>query len=226
MADEGDVESKLQQLLAKRGQDLARGLIDEITELHREIGQLRRELDALGDYQSMRDRWLSVGGQTSRAVRLPRLAIVEPSQPMRTSDGFYPLEHTGGGVAFRWTGPSAQFSFNVFVDRSRGADLKFETINCMDVELQKNLGLLVDGESVPIELSAADTAFTVTAALPAHDDGRSTNLVFVLPIVLTPTESTDTRLLGVAFKRLIVAARTESGIAPELAAAAQDPADA
>lgn len=226
MADEGDLESKFQQLLARRGQDLVRGLIDEITDLHREIGELRRELDALSDYQAMRDRWLTVGGQTSRTMRLPRLAVIEPTQPMRTSDGFYPLEHTGGGVAFRWTGPSAQFSFNVFVDRSRGADLKLETIHCMDAEFQKNLGLLVDGESVPIELMQAETAFTVTAALPAHDDGRSTNLVFVLPAVFSPPESPDTRLLGVAFTRLIVAARTESGIAPELTAAAQDAADA
>ncbi len=137
MADEGDLESKFQQLLARRGQDLVRGLIDEIADLHREIGELRRELGALGDYQAMRDRWLTVGGETSRTVRLPRLVVVEPTLPMRTSDGFYPLEHTGGGIAFRWTGPSAQFSFNVFVDRSRGADLRLETINCMDAELQK-----------------------------------------------------------------------------------------
>ena len=226
MADESDLESRFQQLLARRGQDLVRGLIDEITEVHREIGELRRELGALSDYQSMRDRWLAVGGQTSKVVRLPRLAVVEPSQPMRTSDGFYPFEQTGGGVPFRWTGPSAQFSFNVFVDRSRGADLRLETINCMDAELQKNLGLLVDGESVPLELTVVEAAFTVTAALPAHDDGRSTNLVFVLPAVLSPLESTDTRLLGVAFSRLIVAARTEAGIAPELTAAAQDAAGA
>jgi hypothetical protein len=222
MADEGDLESKFQQLLARRGQDLVRGLIDEIADLHREIGELRRELAALGDYQAMRDRWLTIGGETSRAVRLPRLAVVEPTLPMRTSDGFYPLEHTGGGIAFRWTGPSAQFSFNVFVDRSRGADLRLETINCIDAELQKNLGLLVDGESVPLEISQEETAFTVTAALPAHEDGRSTNLVFVLPAVLSPPESADTRLLGVAFTRLTVAARTEAGIAPELALAAQD----
>ncbi|HEX4295250.1 MAG TPA: hypothetical protein VHZ29_14035 [Rhizomicrobium sp.] len=222
MADEGDLESKFQQLLARRGQDLVRGLIDEIADLHREIAELRRELGALGDYQAMRDRWLTIGGETSRTVRLPRLVVVEPTLPMRTSDGFYPLEHTGGGIAFRWTGPSAQFSFNVFVDRSRGADLRLETINCMDAELQKNLGLLVDGESVPVEISQEETAFTVTAALPAHDDGRSTNLVFVLPAVLSPPESADTRLLGVAFTRLTVAARTEAGIAPELAPAAQD----
>ncbi len=226
MADEGDLESRFQQLLGRRGQDLVRGLIDEIADLHRGLGELKRELGALSDYQSMRDRWLSVGGQTSRVVRLPRLAVVDPSQPMRTADGFYPLEQTGGGIPFRWTGPSAQFSFNVFVDRSHGADLRLETINCMDAGLQKNLGLLVDGESVPLELTMTEAAFTVNAALPAHDDGRSTNLVFVLPAVLSPLESADTRLLGVAFTRLIVAARTEAGIAPELAVAPQDAAGA
>jgi hypothetical protein len=225
MADESDLESRFQQLLARRGQDLVRGLIDEISDLHREIAGLRRELSALSDYQAMRDRWLSLEAGAPRVVHFPRLVAIEPGQPMRAADGFYPAETSGAGIAFRWTGPSAQFSFNLFVDRTHGADLRLETINCMDAVVQKNIGLLVDGESVPVEVAVEEMAFTVTAPLPARADGRSTNLVFLLPCVIAPLDSQDDRQLGVAFRELIVAARGETGaVAPEIAAAPRDPA--
>ncbi|HEX4862341.1 MAG TPA: hypothetical protein VFV07_13985 [Rhizomicrobium sp.] len=226
MADETDLETRFQQLLARRGQDLVRGLIDEISDLHREIAGLRRELAALGDYQAMRDRWLSLEEDAPRLVRFPRLVTIEPGQPMRIADGFYPAETSGGGIPFRWTGPSAQFSFNLFVDRARGADLRLETINCMDAVVQKNMSLLVDGESVPVEVTVDEMAFTATAALPARADGRSTNLVFILPCVIAPLDSHDSRQLGVAFRQLVVAARGETGaVAPEIAVAApRDPA--
>src|ERR1700741_3611537 len=179
MADESDLESRFQQLLARRGQDLVRGLIDEISDLHREIAGLRRELSALGDYQAMRDRWLSLEADAPRIVRFPRLVTVEPGQPMRAADGFYTAETSGGGIPFRWTGPSAQFSFNLFVDRTHGADCRFETINCMDAVVQKNMGLLVDGESVPLEVTVDEMAFIAPAALPPRADGRSTTQVFL-----------------------------------------------
>jgi hypothetical protein len=216
MSDEGDLEGRLQGLLAKRGQELVRGLIEEVMFLHREIGSLRRELSALSEYQAMRDRWLSIGDDAPTVMRFPRLVVIEPQEPLRASDGFYPAEQAGDGTPFRWTGPSAQFSFNVFVDRARGADLKLETINCIDTAVQKHVSLLVNGEPVPVDVVENGTGFIATASLPAHDDGRVTNLVFVLPAALSPGPE-DSRLMGTAFRRLTVAARNEANIAPELA---------
>jgi hypothetical protein len=95
----------------------------------------------------------------------------------------------------------------------------------MDAPLQKNISLLVDGESVPVEVAVDDVAFTVTASLPERADGRATNLVFILPCVIAPLDSNDSRQLGVAFRELVVAARDEAGAgAPELAAAPREPA--
>lgn len=220
MDDPSGLEARLQQLLAKRGQELVRGLIEEVTNLHREIAALRRELGALGEYQAMRDRWLALDGPASRAVRLPRITIVEPDQLLRPRDGFYPQEYTSTGIPFRWTGPTPQFSFDVFVDRAMGADLKLEALNCIDYDTQSKLSLLVDGERVPLEVTREELGFTATAVLPQRDDARSSNLVFVLSSVLQPPESNDPRLLGVAFGRLTVAARNEKGMAPEMSAAA------
>lgn len=219
MDDLSGLEARLQQLLAKRGQELVRGLIDEVTNLHREIAGLRRELAALSDYQGMRDRWLVLDGMASRPLRLPRVAIMEPDQLLRPRDGFYPQEYTSNGTPFRWTGPTPQFSFDVFVDRSLGADLKLEALNCIDYERQSKLSLLADGEQVPLEVAPEGSGFVATAALSKRDDARSSNLIFVLPAVLPPPESSDPRVLGIAFGRLTVAARSEKGIAPEMSAA-------
>lgn len=206
MDDDSGLDARLQQLLAKRGQELVKGLTDEITRLHREIALLRRELGALADYQSMRDRWLATGDPASQAAALPRNVTIEPDQMLSPRDGFYPAEFTAGGVAFRWTGPTREFIYDVFVERSQGASLKLEVLNCIDYEAQKDLKLLVDGEPVPLETTQEGTGFEVRAVLPMRHDGRSSNLVFVVPVVMSPPESSDERLLGVAIGRLTVTA--------------------
>lgn len=210
MSDATGLEARLQQLLAKRGQELVRGLVEEVTNLNREIALLRRELAALSDYQNSRDRWL-VLDETSHVARLPKTAIIEPDQLLRPRDGFYPAEYTSSGVPFRWTGPLPQFSFDVFVDRARGADLKLEVLNCIDLEKQGHVMLLVDGEAVPLDIEpVGPTGFNATATVPKNAEGRATNLVFVLPAVLPPAGSKDARLLGVAFGRLTVTARPDA----------------
>lgn len=210
MSYEQDLEARLQQLIAKRGQELVRGLVDEVTHLHREIAALRRELAALTDFQAMRDRWLVVDGATAaRAEHLPVSVTIEPDQLLHPRDGFYPLEYTGDGRAFRWTGPGPQFSFDIFVERAHGADLKLEALNCIDFEKQKDLMLLVDGQPVPFEMTQTGMGFEVAALLPARSEGLSTNLVFLLPAALPPPEGLDTRLLGIAFGRLDVVSRSK-----------------
>jgi hypothetical protein len=205
MDEASGLEDRLQQLLAKRGQELVRGLIDELNDLRREIAELRREIAALHAYQAKRDRWL-VAGEAVPAAPLPRLAVIEPDHLLRAEDGFYPTEYTMEGTPFRWTGPTPQFSFDVFVERSQGADVKLQALNCIDYEVQSKVKLLVDGVDVPLEVTPEGSGFVAAGSLPRNGAGRSTNLLFVLPAVLLPPESEDTRLLGIAFGKLVVAA--------------------
>jgi|SRR6185312_8190751 len=208
MDDERDLEARLQNLLAKRGQELVKGLVEEVSNLHREIVALKRELGALGDYQAMRDRWLEVDGATvARAARLPTVVTVEADHLLPARDGFYTMEYTDVGRPFRWTGPSAQFSFDVFIDRRAGVDLKLEALSCIDFEQQKDVMLVVDGAPVPVDLVPAGTGFDLTAQLPPRDDARSSNIVFVLPAALTPPGGHDPRPMGLAFSRLSLVAR-------------------
>lgn len=207
MDDERDLETRLQNLLAKRGQELVRGLVEEVSSLHREIVALKRELGALADYQAVRDRWLIVAGSETRTVRLPAAVTVEADHLLRPRDGFYALEYTDVGKPFRWTGPSPQFSFDIFIDRRFGVDLKLEALSCIDFELQKDVMLVVDGVPVSIELVPAGGGFDLTAELPPRSDGRSSNVVFVLPAALTPPDGNDPRPMGIAFSRMMLQAR-------------------
>jgi hypothetical protein len=75
--------------------------------------------------------------------------------------------------------------------------------------------LVVDGESVPVSINPHEDGFVVLARLPMRSGTSSTNLVFILPAVLVPPESTDSRELGIAFGQLSVSACTAPG--PEAA---------
>jgi len=220
MEDKG-LEGRLQKLLSRRGQDLVRGLLEEISALHSEIAVLRRDLNALEEFRTMRDRWLPLESNAS-AARLPRFVLIEAHQPLKTADGFYPPERTADGTFFRWTGPSPRFSFSVFIDRSRGADLRIETLSCVDPGLQRNVTLFVNGESLPLDVVPSGEGFAASAALPPSDDRSATMLTFALPAALPPGTE-DSRQLGTAFHRLLIGARTEAGIHPELAAFGKGP---
>jgi hypothetical protein len=215
MDDESSREARFQLLLSKRGQELVRGLVEEFSILSREIAGLKRELSALADYQEARDRWLVLDDLVEKNLHLPRIVVIEPDQLLRPRDGFYPVEYTSSGVPFRWTGPSVQFSFDLYIDRRHGADLRLEVLNSVDFSAQKNLTLLVDSTIVPLKITQEGNGFNASAVLPRSTEGRSTSIVFVLPAVIVPPESNETRSLGVAFGRLTVAARNADGAAPE-----------
>ena len=231
MDESENADARLEALLGKRGQDLVRGLIEEFSGLHREIALLKRELAALTEYQSARDSWLTLEAAAAGNARLPRRVVIEPDQLLRQQDGFYGIEHTADNVTFRWTGPSTRFSFDVFIDRTYGADLRLDALNCIDFEIQKDLLLVADGETISLDITPQGTGFVASARLPARDGAEGTNLVFVLPAVLMPPESADQRALGIAFGRLVLVARTASSDAEDLQArsaeqaAAQPPVD-
>jgi len=217
--DDKGLDGRLQQLLSRRGQDLVRGLLDEISILYREIAVLRHELTAVEEYRAMRDRWMALEGGT-KAAQLPKFVAIEAHHPLRSADGFYPPERTADGIVYRWTGPSAHFTFNVFIDRSRGADVVLETISCVDPVLQRSVSLFVNGESLALEVVPSGDGFAALAMLPACAESCATNLTFTLPAALSPGTE-DSRQLGTAFHRLLIGSRSEAGMHPELAASAK-----
>jgi len=186
--------------------DVVQDLVREVASLRDDVAALRRDLAALSDYQATRDRLLALGEARAAVARLPGFVAVEPDQLLRPQDGFYGVEHTADNIPFRWTGPSTQFSFNLFIDRTHGADLRLDALSCIDFGLQGRVRLLVDGETVPVAVNPQESGFVALAHLPARSGTSITNLVFVLPAVLVPPRSTDERELGIAFGHLSVTA--------------------
>jgi len=204
--DNVDAGERLKDVSAKHEEGLVQELTDEIASLNRELVALKSEVAALSDFRS--SRGLVLEPPTVKAgPSLPRTVMIDANQMLRPHDGFYGVEHTSDGTPFRWTGPSVQFCFNVYVDRSNGADLRLFALTSIDFEIQKKIVLIADGETLPVNVEPDGGGFAVTAFLPARADQGATGLVFVLPAVLTPPGGADGRALGLAFAHLSIAAR-------------------
>lgn len=200
----GEYQERLRGLQARRGTELVSSLINEIGELHREISRQGRELAALAEYQRARDRWLALEVAETRRRSFPRTVTIEADHALNGRDGFHGIEYSAKGVPFRWTGPSAEFTFNVFVDRTQGARLELNFINCMNFDLQKDLVVAIDGETVAVEITPNGLGFDVVAAVPRSAESRAT-LISVFVHVMIPNQGgDDSRLLGLAFTRLSV----------------------
>jgi hypothetical protein len=204
--DNEDAGERLTGVSGKRGEELVQELADEIASLHRELAALKSEVAALAEFRSSRGLVLEPPAAVA-APPLPQSATIEADHMLRPHDGFYGVEYTSAGTPFRWTGPSVQFCFNVYVERSNGADLRLFALSSIDFEVQKGIVLIADGETLPVNVERDGEGFAVTAFLPARVDQGATGLVFVLPAVLTPPGGADDRVLGLAFGHLSIVAR-------------------
>lgn len=220
MDEDTGLAERLKQLQSRRGPDLVAALADEIALLHRQTTELRREVAALADFRG--SRWLARHAPGGEGPALPRAAIIEADQHLGPRDGFYPLEYTSAGVPFRWTGPSPNFFFEVYVDRTRACDLTLDALSFIDFEAQKDIKLMADAEAVPVRIETGESGFHILATLPPRGDRFATNLVFILPKAMPPREGSDTRPLGLAFSRLSIGPHAGSKGAAVSAAADED----
>jgi len=130
--DNKDAGERLKDVSEKRGEELVQELTDEIASLHRELAALKSEVAALTDFRS--SRGLVLEPPTAMVPpSLPQSVTIEADHMLRPHDGFYGVEHTSDGTPFRWTGPSVQFCFTVYVDRSNGADLRLFALTSIDL---------------------------------------------------------------------------------------------
>lgn len=215
MHEQDKLEQRLQSLHELKGRDLVNALVREIGDLQRQLSQLQREMAAYRDYQAARDRWLVIDTVQKSRVQLPKSVTIDASQALHPRQGFYGLEFGARGTPFSWTGPTPNFSFDIYVDRSQGAELELRALSCMNFERQKDIRLIINGETVPTSIAKNGNGLILKADLPARDDDRSCNIVFCVPEMLRPADSNDKRTLGIAFHSLSVASKADaSGVKP------------
>jgi hypothetical protein len=204
------VNKRLEELLTLRGQALLEALVKELVEIDHRTSELAREIAALRDFQTGKQRLLI--GKTNVKAELPRSVEIEATHLLPTHHGFYPIEYHAG-TGFRWTGPLPAFSFDVFVNRRHGADLELRALGCVDSNRQRaTIRLAADGENVPVDIAADGKGLVISAKLPARDEDCSSRIVFSIE-TLQPPGSADPRMLGLSFVKLRLSA-TQVGDKP------------
>lgn len=225
---EGEIRQRVQSaILDKRGPDLILSLVEEIANLNIRMELALRQIQALRSFESLKDHLITI--DTTRTID-PRPATLklDASQLLSPSDGFYHLEYSVEGVPYRWTGPSREFSFNVFVSRTRPVDLALRATRLMDPKLQSAFILIADGDPMNMEFAEEGEKWVARTVLPARTDLGATHLTVVLPSIGRPLDSPDTRTLGIAFHDLEMRPRmdiAEPVLAPAPMSNGSAPAD-
>ena len=173
------------------------GVEGDVAQLRFEVQRLKEEVTLLRTLGAKRD--------AAARRNLPGSIVVTADQ-VDEKQGFHSLERTVG-TTFRWTGPANRFFFELLIDRVAGADLLLHGINFIDWERQKGVTLLVDAEEVPLAVDKGGMGIVGHAVLPPRIETAPTQLVFVLPEMMTPDDPSDERELGLSFVRLTVTSR-------------------
>jgi hypothetical protein len=210
-------ETPLEQRFRDSG---ARALIDELSGLSEAVAAISRRLAeversaetilALLDFPLPR--------QGAAATPLMKRVVVTAMMFCNPADGFYRLEFSPEGRAFRWTGPRPEFRFTVYVDRRENCRAELVLIDNERLHDVAQLACYVDRIWTPCELRRADAGglAIVSFNLPPLDINRGTEILFSAPFVFVPRdlnpESLDTRSLGVQFVELRID-RSDAGVA-------------
>src|SRR5712692_10398925 len=196
---EGEIRQRIRSaLLDKRGSDLVLALVEEIVQVNIQTELALRQIQALKSYESLKDQLIVLDTAKTKDPR-PKSLRLDASQLLSTADGFHHLEYSQEGMPYRWTGPSREFSFNVYVSRVRPIEVALRATELREPELQSELVLIVDGEPMNLKFERDDGKWVVRTVLPARADIGATHLTFVASSVDSPSDSVDTRLLGIAF---------------------------
>ena len=208
---EGEIRQRVRSaLLDKRGSELILSLIEEIANLNIRLEQALRQIQALRSFESLQDHLIAIDPPRTADPR-PAVVKLDASQLLNPSDGFHNLEYSLSGVPYRWTGPSREFSFNLFVSRAHPVEMVLRATRLMEPQLQSEVVLIADGEPMNVKFVQDGDKWAARTVLPARKDLGATNLTFVLATVGSPPNSTDTRTLGIAFHDLEI--RPEADIA-------------
>ncbi|MDD2781549.1 hypothetical protein [Sulfuricurvum sp.] len=120
--------------------------------------------------------------------------------------GFYDAEEAESGLLFRWT--KQDFYVEVPVKRSEEKKVSLHLIAAIKPEVIEKVTCYANGEEVHLERIQTDKNYVYEGVLPADMYVHLTRLSFHTQTAFAPKEvnpdATDTRLLAVAFLKLVV----------------------
>jgi len=180
---------------------LLQSIASEFARLHQEIAGLTARVHAGEAMATLSDR-IAKGLDPEIAADYPTSVRLDADQAFRDAVGFHRLEQDPKGRPYRWTGPEREFSFQLFVDRSRPAHFTLGFDNFYVPEPIDNLRCLVDGAPVKLDFERVDDLWCASGAAPVRPDRGGTAIVFVVPRVESPEDrgESDSRRLGLYYR--------------------------
>lgn len=216
-----ELKSKLSTAYRTRG---AEALIDAVALLSQKVELNSRpdhdnEILHLTNLVEAQDRRIKVLESAINAMsgypgplrqKFVKKVMIDAHAPLETTSNFHQLEYDKRGTAYRWTGPGAQFSVNLSLDRSEARQLALN-ICSFSTRLPPKKAIFgwLDGKEIEwSDVTKGSGIITYLFEVPENPGSPNlTSCVFESSNVWTPAEeienSSDKRQLGVAFHSLI-----------------------
>jgi len=199
--------------------NLLTSLATEILRLTRAQADLAARLQAVEQLQAVADRLLPEAGGAEPA-ELPKTALIDATQAILDGAGFYPLEFDGAGNPIRWTGPSAQFSLSLFIDRRQGGRFKLHFTRFAASVSASFMRCLLDGKPADITVHDLRGSFELSGVLPPRADPGASVLTFICPATASQAQlgqGSDQRQMGLCFQKLTAQSAMAADTAPQSA---------
>jgi hypothetical protein len=202
---ESDDQSALQELDSYPMELLIQAVLAKFGHIGTFDSQLKSRLTVLNSLISMNDRILDTSS-LSKACSYPRKVTVCAVNASLSAPEFHAIEYSSYGPPARWTGPSKNFSFDIFVDRSSTLEfvLDFESVNFSNPMAE--MKCFLDGREIELHVKTGGGGYLASGILPAREGKGASVITFACPDVKSPREDghPDDRPLGVRFRRLSV----------------------
>lgn len=167
--------------------------------------QLSARVAVLKSLISMNDRILDTN-LLARAFAYPRKVTVSAVDSSLSAPEFHAIEYASYGPPARWTGPSTNFSFDVFLDRSVTLEFVLEFENVYFDRPVEEMKCFLDGREIRLQIETGGGGYLASGILPVREGEGASVITFVCPDVRSPRENghPDDRILGVRFRQLSV----------------------
>ncbi|MDZ7812122.1 MAG: hypothetical protein U5L74_03000 [Ideonella sp.] len=174
------------------------------------LAQLSRDLEVMRTVQRARDILLP---QAKNDYQLRQSVTIDATAPLPPSAGLHLVEKDGKGAAFRWSGPSPHFQFELHLDRSKETFFTLH-IPLWGRERAAQLRCTSDDQEIALITEVGQRLLMLSGLLPARDTVGLTTLRFTVAALHTPPvpEGKTPRQLGVPVLRLSAQAATPAEV--------------
>jgi hypothetical protein len=208
MTPDDQMETVLRRFDRSSPDRLLKSIAAEIARLHGEVAELRQQLSSITQH----------GKALTEPVPPPDGVTIDADERFVGAEGFYHLEHDQLDVAYRWTGPKAEFLFTFTLDRNTPTKCALYFDDLYAGSSVEDLRGFVDGHPMALHVTRApERGYVATGDLPAREGFGDTVLTFVSPSIASPRDSghDDDRRLGVSFRLLEVGSAVQRTTEPE-----------